>query len=705
MPLAFDIWLWLVATAGHFVLTVRWSGRLSAGDTVSADERILAVVLGGVGTLSLVLHAVAITAGLGLGSGLAGLAVWHACVAIALRTRREAAGPRRLPSPRLQLIEALAVAWLAGITISWIVMAPDTAVVAGTDAAHYHVPVAVNLALGASPFDLPATQHLYPMAGSMVAAWFIVPTHDALVVDLAMCLPFLLLAASLNGLFRAVTGLTGLGWATWLSAALFATPIFRTSALVSADLWFAASFVATTAVMAEARAAGGWSRRRLVLLALALGLLVGSKTTGALAAALLAAAYLVLALPGVLRSRGWRWPDHWAGRLAAAAGLGVLGVGTGGVWLVRNWIHFGSPLAPTGISLFGFQIFPGEIWQATSYLSVMGDLQRDASYELTARATYFVDRWFGPWFLWVVVPGLVVPFDLALAAWRGRTEAPFRARLLAIALAIGAGVPLIWILVSAPWTSLEWTQGLALRYALPVGALLPWLSLLALFPLAWRWGAYETGPAARALNVAVMAGALFLFRASLSPDAPGHVPVPWLSAQAGLAGLLLGTLAAFPTIRRSHAGAVAALSLCAIAGGFWAVSAARQSDAWKIAGEARRSSDAGAESLVGALYRAALTYEREAGRGCPARRFLGLTRIDAPLDLQPAAYRNLVFYAGRDLASAQRAAPLSPCDYIVTTRALMGTDRGIALMAALTGGLPAQQIADTGRFLLFRGGR
>jgi len=704
MPLAFDIWLWLVATAGHFVLTVRWSGRLSAGDTVSADERILAVVLGGVGTLSLVLHAVAITAGLGLGSGLAGLAVWHACVAIALRTRREAAGPRRLPSPRLQLIEALAVGWLAGITISWIVMAPDTAVVAGTDAAHYHVPVAVNLALGASPFDLPATQHLYPMAGSMVAAWFIVPTHDALVVDLAMCLPFLLLAASLNGLFRAVTGLTGLGWATWLSAALFATPIFRTSALVSADLWFAASFVATAAVMAEARAAGGWSRRRLVLLALALGLLVGSKTTGALAAALLAAVYLVLALPSVLRAPGGRWAGRWAGRLAATAGLGVLALGTGGVWLVRNWIHYGSPLAPTGVSLFGIQIFPGEIWQATSYLSVMGDLQRDASYTLTSRTAYFTDQWFGPWFLWALVPGVIVPFDLALAAWRGRTQAPFRARLLAIALAIGAGVPLIWILVSAPWTSLEWTQGLALRYALPVGALLPWLSLVALFPLAWRWP-YEKGAAAMALNAAVMAGALFLFGASLRPDAPGHVPVPWFSVQAGIAGLIVASLAAFPAIRRSHAGAVAALSLCAVAGGFWAVSAARQSDALRIADEARRSSEAGAESLVGAVYQATLTYEREASRGCHARRFLALTRIDAPLDLQPAAYRNLVFYAGRDLASAQRAAPLSPCDYIVTTRALMGTDRGIALMAALTGGLPAQQIADTGRFLLFRGDR
>jgi len=41
----------------------------------------------------------------------------------------------------------------------------------------------------------------------------------------------------------------------------------------------------------------------------------------------------------------------------------------------------------------------------------------------------------------------------------------------------GTGVPIVWLLMGARWTSLEWTSGGALRYALP------WFLLLSL--LAW----------------------------------------------------------------------------------------------------------------------------------------------------------------------------------------------------------------------------
>jgi len=705
MTLALHLWLWLVATAGHFALTARWADRLGIGATASIDQRFFAIVLGGVGTLSLVLHGVAVLAGLSLTGGLVGLAAWHAGVALALRGERGTAGPPLVRSmPRLAGMEVLAAAWLAGMTITWLLHAPETAVVAGTDAAHYHVPVAVNLALGASPFDLPATPHLYPMAGSTIGAWFIVPTGDALIVDLAMCLPFLLLAVSLNAAFRAAAGASGLAWATWITAALFATPIFRVSALVSADLWFAASFVATLAVMADARAARRWDRPRLVLLALALGLLVGSKTTGALAAVLLVGVFAIVTLPAAIRARAWRSTDRWPTRVAAATGLAVLALGAGGVWLVRNWIGFGSPLAPTGVSLFGVQVFPGEPWQATSYLSVLGDLQRDPDFTLTSRTTHFVDRWLGPWFLWVLLPGLIVPIDLAVAAWRRSNHPPYPARLVAVALTIGAGVPLIWMLVGAPWTSLEWTRGLALRYALPIGALLPWLSLLALFPMAWR-RPEPPGRAAMAFNVAVMAGALLLFRGSLDPAAPGYVPVPGFATSAGIAGLAIALLVVRPGLWSTRRGAVALVVLAAAAAGFWSASAARGSENAVREAEDVVASGAPAQSPVGAIYGAVLAVERDAGRGCDTRRFFALTRLDEPLRLQSARYRNLVFYAGRDVHSAGRAAPLGPCDYVVSTRAVMGTDKGLALAAALSGGAPVQEIADTGRFVLLRTGR
>ena len=58
-------------------------------------------------------------------------------------------------------------------------------------------------------------------------------------------------------------------------------------------------------------------------------------------------------------------------------------------------------------------------------------------------------------------------------------------RDLRLALIVGfAGVAVVflWLLVQAPWTSLEWTDGLALRYALPILVGAAFVAYLGLFP-------------------------------------------------------------------------------------------------------------------------------------------------------------------------------------------------------------------------------
>ena len=167
--------------------------------------------------------------------------------------------------PAFNTAEWLAAGVGLGVLLSWIAVASTSATVAGADAAHYHVPYAVNFASGGSLFDLPATQHLYPMAGSLFHAWFILPLHAPLLVDLSMCLPFVLLAVSLNAIFRHTTDLSGLAWSSWPVLALFSTPLFRQSTLVSADLWFAATLAALVAVVL-----GAWRRRSTRLLPAAL---------------------------------------------------------------------------------------------------------------------------------------------------------------------------------------------------------------------------------------------------------------------------------------------------------------------------------------------------------------------------------------------------------------------------------------------------
>jgi hypothetical protein len=115
------------------------------------------------------------------------VAVFDTIVAIALAaTRPTARGdvvasaspspptPLRVVEGVLQIAGALALATLA---VAWLRVAARSLHVSGSDAAHYHVPHAVNLALGTSPFDLLPTPHLYPMGTSLLGAWFISPSR------------------------------------------------------------------------------------------------------------------------------------------------------------------------------------------------------------------------------------------------------------------------------------------------------------------------------------------------------------------------------------------------------------------------------------------------------------------------------------------------------------------------------------------------
>ena len=108
----------------------------------------------------------------------------------------------RAHSPRTPLRVVAGVLQIAGAwrwlrsRSPWLRVAARSLHVSGSDAAHYHVPHAVNLALGTSPFDLLPTPHLYPM-GTSLGAWFILPFSDPLLIDVTMLACAALLAASL----------------------------------------------------------------------------------------------------------------------------------------------------------------------------------------------------------------------------------------------------------------------------------------------------------------------------------------------------------------------------------------------------------------------------------------------------------------------------------------------------------------------------
>jgi hypothetical protein len=656
------IWIWLASLGLHACTIWRFVRRRLVD--ASHDERLFASVVAGIGTLSAVLHVLALTAGLTLTRGVIGLAVLDAAIWLSMRHVADRTTPRRTATA-VAIAEFAAAIALMAIVLAWIDHASMSALVDGTDAAHYHVPVAVNLARGARLFDLPATPHTYPMAGSMLDAWFILPLGSPLLVDAAMALPFLLLAASLLWIFRLVTGESGLAWATWPVLAIFSTPLFRMSSLVSADLWFAGGFVVVVAVVLAISTRRIVRRRDVLLGALASGLLLGSKTSGAAAVVLITLVWTLLEGARWLVTReSLDWPSPRAG-LAAAAAVALLA--SGGIWLIRDWALFGSPIAPQGLQLFGMTIFTGDPLGPTTYLSVFGDLAKDPHYDLAGRTRQYVRLWLGRWYLWTPWLLALVPIDLAIAARRRSVDT---ARVwtcgLLLAMTVGAGGALVWLLIGAPWTSLDWTRGFSLRYALPVAALVPFTAYVALFPASWRWYTRETiAPAAIALVASI--GCL-LFTSSLHGSGPRHADVPpltWLWCLVSL-GVVAAARGLAPRPRLATPVAIGAALAVAAA---WApVIAGRDAAARQLAIDAERQErDAlahGAHPLSAArdLYLAIRVSEDAAGRVCAQRRFFAIVRLDEPLMLQSYDLTNRVFYAGRDAASAARSGPMGPCD-------------------------------------------
>lgn len=695
-PVSLPLAAWLVVNALHVWLTVRATRPIADRAQPSADDRFFHATVGIVSGLAASVHVAAITAGLSVLSGAVCLAVWHAGLAWTVR-----GAPASSDARRWSVAESAAAAMLLAVSLSWIDAATRSPAVYGADAAHYHVPNAMNIANGASLFDLPATPHLYPLAGSAVAAWFIVPLGDPLMVDLAMLLPFLMTMAAIAVIVRALTGASGLAWGTWIGLALFSTAMLKSASMGAADLWLASSFVATVATIVSAWSRGRWRTADLLALGCCVGLLVGSKTTGSVAAALLLVGYGAMALARRWSRGKWmpRLP-HVSRGVTAALTLSVL---TGGIWLIRNWVQFGSPVAPSGLEIFGVQLFDGESTQRSKYLSVLAEMDTD-SFHLWPRATYFLGQWFGDWYLTLLWPAVLLGLDVAVTPHLRRDDR-WWARAGFMALTAGAGSVLIWMLIGAPWTGLERSRGQSLRYALPVLILLPVGALAGLFSFARQW---TPQPRLRGLLLALVAAAsVALFWRAQSDPASG-VGLPPLELRWLLVAMVASAIhAAAGTRKEGRAphtlAAVVAVSVMAVtASALTARDASAHDDARRRAGdeEATYRSGVPPANVWRRVYWAAIGAESSRQPPCSARRFYALVRFDEPLALQAPWYGTEVYYAARDVEAARRAGPLGRCDYAITTAAVADTQKGQRLLDALFGGQPVETAAATPQFLL-----
>jgi hypothetical protein len=244
---------------------------------------------------------------------------------------------------------------------------------------------------------------------------------------------------------------------------------------------------------------------------------------------------------------------------------------------------------------------------------------------------------------------------------------------------------------------LERSGGLTLRYLLPFFALLPAMALIGCFPIGGTWHARVVPRVVVGALLAI--GVVWLWWEALAhPDparpaefAPG-ISIVWAIVAGGVI-----TIAGTRSGRR-----LATLVLMVIAAAWWAPMIARtdkaiRSTAWFNLEAEQAAFLAGVPPTDPwrAIYVALRASEHADASSCAHPRYFALTRFDEPLALQSPDFGGQVFYAGRDVEAARKAGPLVACDYIITTPALMQTDKGQALAAALSGGAPLTDVAQT----------
>jgi hypothetical protein len=633
------------------------------------DRRRLEIAILGTSGLYLALHLTAFTVGLTQGRVLLVVTV----AALVFGTTRlwlgrgGGAGPVDPPlGGRWRWMEAAATLVAVAAGASWLVSATLSVEVVGTDAAHYHIPHAVNYALGATPWDPLPSRHAYPMGTSLLFAWFMLPFGDTFIVDAAMLIHGALLLAALASLFRSLTGDSGWTWAPWIVLLLGSMPLVVHAGFPSADLPYTAAFMAVSAQLVWMTTAPATGIRDWLILGCGLGLLIASKVTGVYSAAVLAAVAAAVPIARTVLDR-WTGPRlSWQAAFAGAALLG-LGMAPGLLWLLRNALVYGQAV---------------ETFSDPYYLSILGDLrttyQGEWSY-LFWRLGRRVTQWLGPWF---TASGYLIVVLCAEAAWRlarkhgdalDRRRIWVTAAAAVIAAVHGAGM------IGAPWTSLEHTSGGSLRYVLP--AWITWVTLAAagLFVRQLPW--YERTWSRTAGWVVLGAGATVLAWNGDGPWMAGLRVAPGAVLAVAAVGLAAAwsspaTRSATPRLAAAaRSGGV--LVLAAALSSVWLVSRhvpLRQAAVDAEQRELARWPDGSAAAMDDERRAYLDTRLDESRRGvtCEARRFFVASRVDLPLGFQPAVYTSLIFDsrdAGAALPLLRRPPHPDACDYVVVSPA------------------------------------
>jgi len=523
--------VFFAATGAHFLLIPFWLNRARGNSYPTREEFGFQSIVLGLGLLQAVLHGLACTVGISLPAGVAALVTLHLFIMTAVmrrpspsshpstaeqnpanearaarsnqRGRRAAAqhlGTRSSPAAphlswasiaQVNVLTLVGTIGIAACVLSWLVRSVGSMQITGIDANQYHVPYAVNFAHGAGPFGylVLGSDHCGPVGASILNAWFYQAFSDPLCFDLVNLLPFLLLFLSLAYLFTLLTDAPGFEWVPVIFLLLFTGRLFRIGLFVSADLYYGATFAAAFTQLCAI-----WMRNKAdtydwLVLSLSMGMLLGSKTHSPVSAALL------VGFVGVAMAiRTFVWPKQapqFTNSVGTAVLCTILLIAAGGVWPIRNWLYFGSPMAPVGLHLFGLTIFRG-----VASSGAPADSLPSAGFLPDSVGTLFPSSFLahsiesmGPWIAYLSLGGVVLLIDSAYQLAKDRhLTGTMRRKLSALLLFVALFIVHSALLVHSRGESVfDVHYGQLVRYLIPLYALYPVVVYAGFFTETLPW--------------------------------------------------------------------------------------------------------------------------------------------------------------------------------------------------------------------------
>ncbi len=258
----------------------------------------------------------------------------------------------RLRAARRHRWAALLVV-LASLALAWQVLVALVLPPYAFDGIGYHLTIVADWVQRGdlARSDLSLCCASYPLGADLVTAWTVALDGRTSLADLVQLPHVLLASAAVAGLARS-SGVRRPGAAA--AAAMFvATPIVLVQAPTNmVDVVVVAWTLAGLHWLTRFSMTG--DGRRLLLVGLSAGLVLGTKGTGVLWAAALTIAAIGCV---VWSARTERLAGAHPGR--AVVSLLLIVAVVGGPWYVRNWVETGNPMYPFAVEVAGTTVFDG----------------------------------------------------------------------------------------------------------------------------------------------------------------------------------------------------------------------------------------------------------------------------------------------------------------------------------------------------------